>query len=152
MVIFIFTWAFCFNGSNFTFTWVKIFSTVFLPTTANVANTVNARKNHDPLRNVDGESSVSKAVFAKPLSSISPKTLCVTTGVVREKMSAGIKTKEAWDFVQLTFNLDTINWRWRMRAVECKVDYSHSESQTSEAGCQLDSDLAEKQLPLNAAF
>ena len=59
-------------------------------------------------------------------------------------MSAAIKTKEAWDFVQLTFNLDTRNWRWRMRAEERKVDYPHSESQASEAGCQLHSYLAEK--------
>lgn len=67
-------------------------------------------------------------------------------------MSAAIKTKEAWDFVQLTFNLDMINWRWKMRAVECKVDYPHSESQASEAGCQPDSDLAEKYFLLNIAF
>lgn len=32
----------------------------------------------------------------------------------RKKMrSATIRRKEVWDFVQLTFNLGAINWRWR---------------------------------------
>lgn len=75
----------------------------------------------------------SKALFAQPFTSISPKTL--TIAAVREKMrSAAIKTKEAWDFVQLTFNLDTINWRWRMKEGGYLVDYFQTGYLPSEAG------------------
>lgn len=69
---------------------------------------------------------VSQSVLAKSLISISPQT-CVTIPAVSEKLrSATIKTKEVWDFVQLTSNLDTISWKWRMREEQCKVDYPHS--------------------------
>lgn len=84
--------------------------------------------------------------------------LHITIAEAREKIrSAAIKTKEVWEFVQLTFNLDTITWRWTMKEEECEVDYPHSGCQPSEAGIfyqghQLDGDLTEKLLMPNTAF
>lgn len=61
-----------------------------------------------------------QALFAE----ITHPQTCVPIAVaVSEKMkSATIKHRDVWDFAQLTFNLDVINWRWRIREEECKVD------------------------------
>lgn len=70
--------------------------------------------------------------------------------------SAAIKRKEVWDSVQLTFNLDTINWRYRTREEGgggcggCGVDYPHCECMSLMAaliygGCQIDMELNENQ-------
>lgn len=62
---------------------------------------------------------LSWAVFAKPFTSISPKNSVTIAAVKKKLRSAATETKEFGDFVQLTFYLDTINWRWRMREEEC---------------------------------